>query len=351
MQLRCIIAFLILSWCCEAQYSFSGYTNPNEWQKTVYLSIVEDYRKMSGVYSEQIIAKTTADETGFFEFKGDMLNAENRIYRIHVDKCTETQQDVNHFNGYCSDSEELLFIAKNTDTLKLPFSFGNQVFCKVESNNPRANAFLKIDSLKNDMRFAYGEVRSEANRKLNNKKWFTTLQDYGTALNEPIAELGIYAYLSDRSSYLHSYYVEDLKNNPYYDGLKERLETAYPNAPYTTQYKNELAADRFMLATAEEDKNSSFNIYLYTVLAISFFLNLFLLYRIWKNKHSKSEDLRSRLSKQEQVVLEHLLQDKSNKDIAESLFLSVSTIKTHTNNIYKKLDVQSRDEAKSLFIK
>tara|TARA_Y100000588_G_scaffold239670_1_gene253385 strand:+ start:1938 stop:2993 length:1056 start_codon:yes stop_codon:yes gene_type:complete len=351
MQLRCLIAFLIFSWCCEAQYSFSGYTNPDEWQKTVYLSIVEDYRKMSGVYSEQIIAKTSADESGYFEFKGDMLSTENRIYRIHVDKCTETQQDVNHFNGHCSDSEELLFIAKNTDTLKLPFSFGNQVFCKVESNNPKANAFLKIDSLKNDMRFAYGEVRSEANRKLNNKKWFTTLQDYGTALNEPVAELAIYAYLSDRSSDLHSYYVEDLQNNSYYDNLKERLETAYPNAPYTAQYRNELAADRFMLASAEEDVNTSFDIYLYAVLTLSFFLNLFLLYRMWKNKHSKTEDLKSKLSKQEQVVLEHLLQDKSNKDIAEALFLSVSTIKTHTNNIYKKLEVQSRDDVKSLFTK
>ena len=351
MQLRCLIALLIFSWCCEAQYSFSGYTNPDEWQKTVYLSIVEDYRKMSGVYSEQIIAKTSADETGYFEFKGDMLSTENRIYRIHVDKCTETQQDVNHFNGHCSDSEELLFIAKNTDTLKLPFSFGNQVFCRVESNNPKANAFLKIDSLKNDMRFAYGEVRSEANRKLNNKKWFTTLQDYGTALNEPVAELAIYAYLSDRSSDLHSYYVEDLQNNSYYDNLKERLETAYPNAPYTAQYRNELAADRFMLASAEEDVNTSFDIYLYAVLALSFFLNLFLLYRMWKNKHSKTEDLKSKLSKQEQVVLEHLLQDKSNKDIAEALFLSVSTIKTHTNNIYKKLEVQSRDDVKSLFTK
>ncbi|WP_232217105.1 LuxR C-terminal-related transcriptional regulator [Winogradskyella sp. J14-2] len=346
-----MICFILVSLYCEAQYSFSGYINPDEWQNTVYLSIVEDYRKMSGVYSEQIFAKTLADETGFFEFKGDMLSTENRIYRIHVDKCSETQQDINHFNGHCSNSEELLFIAKNTDTLKLPFSFGNQVFCKVESNNPRANAFLKIDSLKNDMRFAYGEVRSEANRKLNNKKWFTTLQDYGTALNEPVAELAIYAYLSDRSSDLHSYYVEDLQNNSYYDDLKERLETAYPNAPYTAQYRNELAADRFMLASTEDSKSASFDIYLYTVLALSFFLNLFLLYRMWKNKQSKSEDLKSKLSKQEQVVLEHLLQDKTNKDIAEALFLSVSTIKTHTNNIYKKLEVQSRNDVKSLFIK
>ncbi len=353
MRFKLLICFLLVSLCCKAQYSFSGYTNPDEWQNTVYLSIVEDYRKMSGVYSEQIIAKTTADETGFFEFKGDMLNTENRIYRIHVDKCTETQQNLNHFNGHCSNSEELLFIAKNTDTLKLPFSFGNQVFCKVESNNPRANAFLKIDSLKNDMRFAYGEVRSEANRKLNNKKWFTTLQDYGTALNEPIAELAIYTYLSDRSSDLHSYYVEDLQNNSYYDDLEERLETTYPNAPYTTQYKNELAADRFMLSSsaAENSSSPSWNVYLYGILALSFLLNVFLLYRIWKNRQSNSEDLKSKLSKQEQVVLEHLLQDKTNKDIAEALFLSVSTIKTHTNNIYKKLEVQSREDVKSLFIK
>lgn len=352
MQIRIFIAFVLTSFFCEAQYSFSGYTNPEEWQNTVYLSIVEDYRKMSGVYSEQIIAKTTADETGFFEFKGNMLDAENRIYRIHVDKCTETQQDLNHFNGHCSDSEELLFIAKNTDTLNLPFSFGNQVFCKIESSNPRANAFLKIDSLKNDMRFAYGEVRSEASRKLNNKKWFKALQSYGEALNEPIAELAIYAYLSDRSSDLHSYYVEDLQNSAYYDNLKTRLEITYPNAPYTVQYRNELAADRYMLATSDKGTSSSnWEMYLYGILGLSVLLNVFLLFRNWKQKQSKSEDLRAKLSKQEQVVLDHLLQDKTNKDIAEALFLSVSTVKSHTNNIYKKLNVQSRDDVKSLFIK
>jgi DNA-binding CsgD family transcriptional regulator len=335
----------------QAQYSFSGYINPDEWQNSVYLSVVEDYRKMSGVYSEQIIAKTTADETGFFEFKGNMLDTENRIYRIHIDKCSDGQQDFNHFNGHCSDSEELLFIANNTDTLKLPFSFGNQIFCTIESSNPRANAFVKIDSLKSDMRFAYGEFRSEANRKLNNKKWFKTLQSFGKNLNEPIAELYIYSYLSDRSSDLHNYYVEDLKNNDYYDNLKSRLENNYPNAQYTRQYINELEADRYMLAASSGETGFNWSYYLYGILALSGILNVFLLYHNWKRKQSKTEDLKAKLSKQEQVVLEHLLEDKTNKDIAESLFLSVSTVKSHTNNIYKKLNVQSRDDAKSLFIK
>ena len=352
MRWRLFIFTLLISLYGAAQYSFSGYINPEEWQNTVYLSIVEDYRKMSGVYSEQIIAKTTADVDGFFEFKGNMLDAKNRIYRIHVDKCSDVQQDFNHFNGHCSDSEEILFIANNTDVIKLPFSFGNQVFCKIESNNPKANAFIRIDSLKNDMRFAYSEFRSEANRKLNNRKWFKTLQSYGEALNEPIAELYIYSYLSDRSSDLHSYYVEDLKNNHYYDDLKTRLESTYPKATYTRQYVNELAADRYLLASSDGNTSASNkHIYLYIILALSLLLNAFLFYHYWKKKQSKTKDLKAKLSKQEQVVLEHLLQDKTNKDIAEALFLSVSTVKTHTHNIYKKLNVQSRDGAKSLFIK
>jgi DNA-binding CsgD family transcriptional regulator len=344
------IIFLGISLCSEAQYSFSGYINPEELENSVYLSIVEDYRKMSGIYSEQIIAKTTADKTGFFEFKGDMLDVENRIYRIHIDRCSDMQQGANHFNGQCNDSEALLFIAKNTDTLKLPFSFGNQVFCRVESNNPKANAFVKIDSLKNDMRFAYGEFRSEANRKLNNKKWFKTLQHFGEALNEPIAELYIYSYLSDRSSDLHNYYVEDLKTNVYYDNLKARLNTRYPDASYTKQYTNELEADRYMLAANDGDSNLVWSFYLYAILGFSAILNVFFFYRTWKQKQSKIGALKAKLSKQEQVVLDHILQDKTNKDIAESLFLSVSTVKSHTNNIYKKLNVQSRDDAKSLFV-
>lgn len=352
MRLKFLILFLFAALYCEAQYSFSGYIDPDEWQNAVYLSVVEDYRKMSGVYSEQIIAKTTADWTGFFSFKGDMLNPENRIYRIHVDKCSENLKDFNHFNGHCSDSEALLFIAKNTDTLNLPFSFGKQVFCKIESSNPKANAFIKIDSIKNDMRFAYGEVRSEANRKLNNKKWFKALQAYGEAINEPIAELSIYAFLSDRSSDLHSYYVEDLKSNHYYNDLKTRLISTYPNAPYTNQYINEINADRYMLASANGNSQSSnWKIYIIPFIALSLLLNAFLLFKNWKRKQSQTENLKAKLSKQEQVVLDQILQNKTNKDIAEALFLSVSTVKSHTNNIYKKLNVQSRDDAKSLFIK
>ena len=191
-------AFLIIAVFCtfnvNAQHLFSGHVDIERWQDDVYLSVIEDYRKISGVYSEQIIKKIRADENGYFEFNGNNLNTDNRIYRIHVDNCIDVEQDLNHFEGHCKDSKEILFIAKNTDTIAFPFSFENQMFCTIESNNIKATAFVKIDSLKEDMQFAYGEFRSEANRKLNNKKWFKTLKDFGENLNEPLAELYIYAF-------------------------------------------------------------------------------------------------------------------------------------------------------------
>jgi DNA-binding NarL/FixJ family response regulator len=161
--------------------------------------------------------------------------------------------------------------------------------------------------------------------------------------------LYIYSYLSDRSSDLHNYYVEDLKNNTYYDELLARLEENYPSSPYTRQYINELEADRYMLEASSGRTGLSWSFYLYALLALSLVLNGFLLFKAMQKKRTSTKNLKAKLSKQEQVVLDYLLQEKSNKDIAEALFLSVSTVKSHTNNIYKKLNVQSRDEFKSLF--
>jgi DNA-binding CsgD family transcriptional regulator len=55
------------------------------------------------------------------------------------------------------------------------------------------------------------------------------------------------------------------------------------------------------------------------------------------------------LSKQEQKVLDLILQDKSNKEIAVELFVSNSTVKTQINNLNKKLQVNSRDEVKMMY--
>ena len=49
-----------------------------------------------------------------------------------------------------------------------------------------------------------------------------------------------------------------------------------------------------------------------------------------------------RLTNQEKKIVDLVSEGYANKEIASELAVSLSTIKTHTNNIYKKLGVNSR---------
>ncbi|RYE26116.1 MAG: response regulator transcription factor [Sphingobacteriales bacterium] len=51
------------------------------------------------------------------------------------------------------------------------------------------------------------------------------------------------------------------------------------------------------------------------------------------------------LSKREMEVLQLMAEGLSNKEIAERLFVSLNTIKTHSSNLFFKLDVERRTQA------
>jgi DNA-binding NarL/FixJ family response regulator len=58
-----------------------------------------------------------------------------------------------------------------------------------------------------------------------------------------------------------------------------------------------------------------------------------------------SAEGRERLSKREIEILGYLAKGYRYKAIAESLFISTETVRTHLRNIYEKLQVHSRTEA------
>ena len=56
-------------------------------------------------------------------------------------------------------------------------------------------------------------------------------------------------------------------------------------------------------------------------------------------------DLIEPLSGREKEVLQYLAEGLSNREIAQKMTVSLSTVKTHTRNIYGKLGVNSRTQA------
>jgi len=64
-----------------------------------------------------------------------------------------------------------------------------------------------------------------------------------------------------------------------------------------------------------------------------------------KDKIDLNVVLNDKLSTREQEVLDALILGLTNKQIAEKLFISVNTIKTHVLSLYAKLDVNNRTQA------
>lgn len=55
------------------------------------------------------------------------------------------------------------------------------------------------------------------------------------------------------------------------------------------------------------------------------------------------------LTQQEDTILKYITEGLTNKEIADKLCISISTVKSHIANIFKKLDVNNRTEAAIIY--
>lgn len=344
-----VLVFLLCSSALMGQYRFSGEVSPENAGNNIYLSLVEDYRKSSRVYLDQIVKKEVVDSLGHFSFEGDNLSAENRMYRIHLDGCSGEEAG-NHFLGQCNNSKSVLFIANNLDTIAFPTSFEDQSLCTISSTNPNSGLLLEIASLKEQMAYDFMDYPSEANKKLNLEKWFSTLHEVGKNTGEPLAELFIYDFLSDKRNETYNYYLKDLKSNGYYDGLANRLSSTYPGTTFTQEYVAEIDTDK-NLAGFNRFTIHTWEWAVLLLMTISLVVNIYFIVDRKQSVRERRKKLFKKLTPQEQKIVECMLQNKTNKEIAAELFVSLSTVKTHINNLYKKLDISSREDMVAQFKK
>ncbi len=330
----------------QAQFVFKGQVSKPYANSQVYLSFVDDYRKTSRIYLDQIISKSSTDSLANFSFTGNHLPENNGIYRIHVDKCSDNGT-TNHFLRECPESLSLLFIANNHDTLTFPLTRQNQPFCSIVSTNITSEHLLEVEALKEEMIFDFLDGESTASKDLHFKKWFSTMQAFASETKEPLVEVYVYDFLSDRSNETHDFYLNDLPSNTYYQELLNRLQQQYPQQGFTKQYQNELRADLSLMEAPEEEQDKSKSFLFYALAAVILLSLAFLFLKKWLwPKRKGTFDM---LTAQERKIAAAILEDKSNKEIANELFISLSTVKTHINSIYKKLNVTSRTEIKTNF--
>ncbi len=67
----------------------------------------------------------------------------------------------------------------------------------------------------------------------------------------------------------------------------------------------------------------------------------------YKQERTSFEKLRSTLTSRQSEICDLIISGKSNKEIMSLLFIEQSTLKTHINQLYKKLKIKNRKELKS----
>lgn len=65
-----------------------------------------------------------------------------------------------------------------------------------------------------------------------------------------------------------------------------------------------------------------------------------------KNTSEKFDNLLNGLTERQREVYDLIISGKTNKEIMSELFIEQSTLKSHVNQIYKKLNIKSRSELK-----
>jgi DNA-binding NarL/FixJ family response regulator len=87
------------------------------------------------------------------------------------------------------------------------------------------------------------------------------------------------------------------------------------------------------------------------IAVVFFFVGIFIHKKSYKNQGRSSSDINLKkveqlgISPREYEVLVHISKGLSNKEIADTLFVSESTIKTHVSNLLAKLNAKRRTQA------
>jgi len=340
----------------SAQYLFEGRVNlDSSWDRAIYLSQVYSYSDLYVIDREAVIDKAEIDEAGNFRFSGNALASQNAIFRLHVSR-SPGEIDSYIYSLYEEGPNFILFLANNQDTIRFLDSGTERRFGKIESStNEQAGKWLELEALRLTAYESFSNVSSDANEKRFRQKLTRELKAFANTSQDAMAAMMSIEHLIQRDREEYRFFLEDFKQDKgFYQSLMDQLQQSYPQSDMLKVYKEELDFAEKLLGKAE--KSDALPIWVWGLIGA---LILGLVFMAWRLRKLQGEieslispkiDL-SKLSNQEEKVVKLISEGKSNKEIADELSVSHSTIKTHVNNIYAKLQIANRAELKELLKK
>lgn len=318
-----LISFVFVAFHLSGQTAISGfldYRQTNLSDGKVYLNKTS-IKDLSDFGKVQNIASAAIGEKGYFEFKKNLIDEKEAVYRIYVKRFEKALNDTLQV--------ERLFLFSKEDTMV--FKKSNSPFSEYHNTNRADAEWQRLRSYESKLKNAESiKEDSLSDSYINSLKSYTK-----DSLQTLVVKLISIKQL-DSQDLLGK---DILKNKEYYLELLSELKKSDIERSQYLFLENKLA---FLTTELAEQKYQRSIIVILFLIAGLFGL-IFLNFRV-KNKKSQSLFYPDDLSKQEKVIRSLILEGKSNKEIANELFISLSTVKSHISNIYNKLRVSDRQE-------
>ena len=186
------------------------------------------------------------------------------------------------------------------------------------------------------------------------------------------------AYLLDREQKNWIAAIDNLEKYHALNDSIQKTETLKSIEEFKVKYETAEKESKIVQANAKLEQEERFRLFLLIVIAIIVLFSLVSVYLVWQKSKlrnallsqeidtlrakiqsvfSKETDeividekainkgLRRPLSEREIEILKYAISDRTNREIAEKVFVSINTVKFHLRNIYDKLGVSNRNEA------
>ncbi len=351
MLLRIIpfFGFLCFTNLLLAQYVVKGRVNINEnWQPKIYMAAVNKLSDYYRTSPDMIIKSTDIDANGKFEIKGDNLPNEKRFYRLYVMKKQNSDFDACLYVGG-DDLNFVHILLENGEEVEINANpTGTAPFQEFKIVGQKENHLMRNLSRIVYPRFYFHRIEFPTELKFSEDKLHTDLKNFVDTCSSTLVSLA-----AINNTDFDEYYDQ---NPAFYQAFKTRLKADLPNSIYTKNYSLKVK-----YYANEETLLPNWSKFLIAFLSLSLIALLFKLMQ-FRNRIQSLENqiviplkietpkpsMDQLLTQKEMEILQLISQGKSNKEIANSLFVELSTVKTHINKIYSKIGASNRKEAQTL---
>ncbi len=346
MKRKIVILFILFPIFLSAQYNIKGTLEEKGKWNYVHFQYVASLDGLTHANMNQIIQSVRIDSIGHFEISGYGLPEGEHLYMLLLGKKSSEESGFGITSGLIKNYSYLILKEPIDMEMICPDVAESFVGCGFrQSPESAVLAHLTDDIIPSKLaHLIKGGKPHETGIQFFHQKMDEELKNFADTCQYLLPAMVALKKMNDLES--------DYKNDPiFYENFLKRLKPISNASPYAIEFTTKIESWRRIYFGEEKEQDRVGWLPFFMTLSALLLVYIFYLRKqlaAFKTKETSSPGIDPKLldalSAKEMEVFRLMAEGKSNKEIAQALFIEPSTVKSHVNKIFQKLGVKSRKE-------